>query len=249
MHFDGACSREGAGAGITISAPHLIGEKRFSYKFCFNCTNNMDEYEALLLGLQILKKMQAMKVYIYGDSELVLRQVMGTYQAKHPRMRNYRNLVLDILKCFQEYQIFVIPRSQNMVADTFAVAASTFKISLHPHDKYKIKMKHRPTVLDNIKYWQVFEDDDHIERFLPLLDGYKNMAIDEEREEDPVIDKHVEKPEADQELLTHFGDKEIIQLKNNSFPKGLVPLEELFDHNDVAKTPGLVPSDTEGTSQ
>ena len=43
MHFDGACSKEGAGAGITISAPHLIEEKSFSYKFCFNCTNNMAE--------------------------------------------------------------------------------------------------------------------------------------------------------------------------------------------------------------
>ena len=29
-------------------------------------------------------------------------------------------------------------------------------------------------------------------------------------------------------------------MKNNSFPKGLVPLEELFDHNDVEKTPGVV---------
>ena len=48
MHFDGACSKEGAGAGITISAPHFIEEKSFSYKFCFNCTNNMAEYEALL---------------------------------------------------------------------------------------------------------------------------------------------------------------------------------------------------------
>ena len=121
-----------------------------------------------------------MKVYIYGDSELVLRQVMGTYQAKHPKLRDYRNLVLNILECFEEYQIFVIPRSQNVVADTFAVATSTFKVSLHPHDQYTVKMKHRPTIPDNIKYWKVFEDDDHIERFLTLSDGYKNMAIDEE---------------------------------------------------------------------
>ena len=70
------------------------------------------------------------------------------------------------------------------------------------------------------------------------------MAIDEEREDDQVIDKHTKKPEVDQELLTHLGNKEIIQLKNNSFPKGLVPLEELFDHNDVAKPPGVVPSET-----
>jgi hypothetical protein len=46
-------------------------------------------------------------------------------------------------------------------------------------------------------------------------------------------------------IHSHLGDKEIIQLKNNSFLKGLVPLEELFDHNDVANTPGVVPSETE----
>ena len=51
MHFDGACSKEGAGVGITISAPHFIEKKIFSYKFCFSCTNNVAEYEALLLGL------------------------------------------------------------------------------------------------------------------------------------------------------------------------------------------------------
>ena len=55
-----------------------------------------------------------------------------------------------------------------MIADTFAVAASTFKIPLHPHDKYTIKMKHRPAIPDNIKYWQVFENDVHIETFLTL---------------------------------------------------------------------------------
>ena len=73
MHFDGACSKEGVGAGITISTPYFIEHANFSYKFYFNCTNNVVEYEALLLGFQILKRMQAKRVYIYGDSELVLR--------------------------------------------------------------------------------------------------------------------------------------------------------------------------------
>ena len=244
MHFDGACSKKGAGARITIYAPYFIEQTNFSYKFYFNCTNNVAEYEALLLGLQILKKMQARKVYIYEDSKLVLRQVIGTYQAKHPRMRDYKNLALDILECFEEYQIFIIPISQNVITDTFAVAASTFRIPLHPNTKYTIEVKHRPTILDNVKYWQVFKDDDHIESFLTLSDGYENMAIDEEKEDDQIIDIHTEKPEANKELLTHLGDKEIIQLKNNSFPKDLVPLEELFDNNDVAKTPGVIPSDT-----
>ena len=73
MHFYGACSKEGVGARITISAPYFIEQTNVSYKFYFSCTNNVAEYEALLLGIQILKKIQAKRVYIYGDSELVLR--------------------------------------------------------------------------------------------------------------------------------------------------------------------------------
>ena len=126
--------------------------------------------------------MQAKRVYIYGDSELVLRQVIGTYQAKHPRMRDYINLALDILKCFDEYQIFIIPRSQNVIAYTFAVAASTFRIPIYPNTKYTIEVKHKPTIPDNVKYGQVFEDDDHIENFLTLSNDYESMAIDEEEE-------------------------------------------------------------------
>ena len=152
MHFDGACSKEGVGAGITILAPYFIEHTNFSYKFYFSCTNNIAEYEALLLGLQILKKMQAKRVYIYGDSELVLRQTIGTYQAKHPRMRDYRNMPLNILECFDEYQIFIIPKSQNAIADTYGVAASTFKIPIHPNTRYTIEVKHRPTIPDNVKY-------------------------------------------------------------------------------------------------
>ena len=160
-------------------------------------------------------------------------------------MRDYRNMALDILECFDEYQIFIIPRSQNVIADTFVVAASTFRIPIYPNTKYTIEVKHRPTIPNNVKYWQVFENDDHIESFLTLSDDYENMEIDEEEEGVEIAEPSTEKPQPKAELLTHLGDKEIIQLKNNSFPKGLVPLEELFEHNDVAKTPGVVPSETE----
>ena len=87
------------------------------------------------MGLQILKQMQEKKMYIYGHSELVFRQVIGTYQAKHPRMRDYRNMVLDLLEGFEEYQIIIIPRSQNAIENTYVVAASTFRIPIHPNTK------------------------------------------------------------------------------------------------------------------
>ena len=61
MHFDGVVSREGVGSGVDIMAPYYIKQKLFSYKFYFECTNNVAEYEALILGLKILKELQAKK--------------------------------------------------------------------------------------------------------------------------------------------------------------------------------------------
>lgn len=118
-------------------------------------------------------------------------------------------------------------------------------ILIHPNTRYTIEVKHRPSIPNNVKYLQVFEDDDHIESFLTLSDDYENMATDVEEEGVEIEELSTKKPQHETKLLTHLGDKEIIQLKYNSFPKGLVPLEELFDHNDVSKTPRVVPSKTE----
>ena len=158
-------------------------------------------------------------------------------------MRDYRNLALDLLEGFKEYQIFVIPRHQNTIVDALAVAANTFKIPIHPNKKYEIEVKHRPAILDNVKYWQVFEDDEQINSFLTLSDEIESIVIDDDRDEEKIDETPEECPHDESILLTHIADKEIIQLKNNSFPKGLVPLEELFDHNDVAKNPRMTPDE------
>ena len=62
---------------------------------------------------------------------------------------------------------------------------------------------------------------------------FENCAIDEEE----VVDQAKEGP-----FINSIVDHEIMQLKNNCIPKGLVPLEKLFDNNDVAKSPGVKPS-------
>ena len=74
MSFDGAVSKKGVGAGIWITPP--VGEpKLLSYKLEFKCTNNVAEYEALILGLKALKDIQAQKINIQGYSELVIKHV------------------------------------------------------------------------------------------------------------------------------------------------------------------------------
>jgi ribonuclease HI len=76
MNFDGAVSKEGDGAGVWIIPPKS-GSKLFSYKFSFDCTNNMVEYEALILGLKRLKDLGVKRIVLHGDSELIINQVKG----------------------------------------------------------------------------------------------------------------------------------------------------------------------------
>ena len=138
MDFDGAVSKEGFGAGVWIRPP--IGEpKLLSYKLYFDCTNNVVGYEALVLGLRDLKALQAKKISIYGDSMLVIKQVERSYQAKHPRLWSYKNLVLDFLEDFKQYHFTVIPRKENIAVDSLPLSASVFQIPIYPNKQYRLR--------------------------------------------------------------------------------------------------------------
>ena len=132
MYFDGVVRKEGARARIWIR-PFEGEPKLFSYKLYFDYKNKVAEYEALVLGLKVFKGLKAKKFYIYGDSELIINQVKGSYQAKHPRLRSYRNMVLDLLESFKEYHFSVIPRKKNFIVDALAVSTSVFKINVYPN--------------------------------------------------------------------------------------------------------------------
>jgi ribonuclease HI len=215
MRFDGAFSREGAGVGVWINPPRLA-TKLCSYDLSFDCTNNMTEYEALVLGLKTLKEMCSRRIVVHGGSELIINQVKGIYQENRPRLRAYRNIVLDLLEEFSEYSLSMIPRGQNQIVDALATSASVFKILVFPNRGYEIEVKNRPTIPDNIKYWKVFEDDKQIESFLKMDSEFANLNIDEEyccEEEDVVVFAN------DDYFKNHIVGKDIMQLKITSFPK------------------------------
>jgi len=179
--------------------------------------------EALIANLKILWKLKAKKITVYGDSELVIKKVKGEFQAKHPRMRAYRNAVLDILKLFSEHTLTCVPRIQNGIVDALAKAASNLKIPMNSSNKFEIYVKHRPTVPDNQRCWQAFQDDEEIKDFLQVEGDFKDISIDTEPEE--------------------VNQMDVLQLKDNFIPKGLIPLEELFDQDDVARKPTLRPTE------
>jgi ribonuclease HI len=226
MFFDGACSREGAGAGVFFVSP-TQETVSLSYKLEFETTNNVAEYEALVLGLRAAREMGIQEIAVFGDAELVVQQIRSAYQAKHPRLRNYRNEAWDLIdNFFSAFNISFIPREDNVVADSLAVSASLLKVSLPSIVNSDVEIKYRPSVPDNVKHWKVFEDDQEIERFLRSVDEFSALHIDQDP--DTEGDPH---PEV---FLNKIANHQIIQLPSNHIPRGLVPLERLFDGNDVA---------------
>lgn len=175
MDFDGTVGKDSVGIGIWIRSPAFQPAKVpsnvrvCSYKLAFDCSNNEVKYEALITGLKILKKLDVKRIYVYGDSELVIKQVKGEYQAKHPQMRAYRNAILGILRMFPEYSLTTVPWTQNIIANSLATTAS---------NKFEIHVKHRPVVPDNLRYWKVFQDDNEINAFLRNEGKFKNASID-----------------------------------------------------------------------
>ncbi|KAH9305668.1 hypothetical protein KI387_010072, partial [Taxus chinensis] len=70
LEFDGSCSSTGSGAGVVLIAPR--GKVHpFSFKFQFENTNNTAEYEALILGLSMVKEMGVKNLLAHGDAELI----------------------------------------------------------------------------------------------------------------------------------------------------------------------------------
>jgi ribonuclease HI len=75
-------------------------------------TNNQAEYEALFRGLQYLKEAKAISVEIYGDSELVIKQLNGQYECRSDILRSYYEECKEILKSSQLVILQHIPREQ-----------------------------------------------------------------------------------------------------------------------------------------
>jgi ribonuclease HI len=246
MFFDGASSCEGAGAGVLFVAPEEKFVVPFSYRLQWDIdyTNNVCEYKALVLGLEAARKLKINNLEVYGDAELIVKQINRQYQAKHPRLRSYRNCAWDLMEnVFSSVNVHFIPRAENLHADALAKAASTFTPPTTFKLKYHIEIRHRPSIPDNIQHWQVFEDDEQIKKFLEAVGEFSETHADQENQNDQIwIMQEGEDPQAFQDKIANHR---MLVLKNNQIPKGLIPLERLFDQNDIPVKSTLQPQPEE----
>jgi ribonuclease HI len=92
MHFDGSCSNEGNEASIILYSP--VGKiHNFSYRLEFGCTNNVTQFEALLIGIENAYNLGCGHFTIFGDSELVVNLVCKIYSPSNKLMKRYTQIV------------------------------------------------------------------------------------------------------------------------------------------------------------
>ncbi|CAL8117099.1 unnamed protein product [Prunus armeniaca] len=119
LYFDGSKTDLASGAGIVLEDP--LGIKHcYSFQLDFQCTNNKAEYEALIIGLEMLVELGIQSVEILGDSMLVLKQVAREYKCLSPSLAVYLVAARNLLAEFWEATWEHIPREENFAANEMA---------------------------------------------------------------------------------------------------------------------------------
>jgi ribonuclease HI len=92
MFCDGSWGTFGAGAAAILISPSEI-KTCYAARLDFNYTNNIVEYEALLLGLQKFKAMGIRRAVLKSDSQVITWHIDKSSKARDPKLEKYLDTV------------------------------------------------------------------------------------------------------------------------------------------------------------
>uniref|UniRef100_A0A2N9FLZ7 Integrase catalytic domain-containing protein n=1 Tax=Fagus sylvatica TaxID=28930 RepID=A0A2N9FLZ7_FAGSY len=119
----------GSGIGAVLVSPK--GQQTpIAVKLGFDCTNNMTEYEACIVGLQAALEFGAYELEVFGDSLLIVSQTNGEWQARDPKLIPY-----------QRYISRLSPKVQTISLGITISSASSKTESIH-HGRPKMRRKY-----------------------------------------------------------------------------------------------------------
>lgn len=124
FYIDGASRGNPGASGVGIV---MCDENRREIqalkRYIGEATNNVAEYIALILALQEAAKVGVKDVTVYSDSELVVRQVKGTYKVKDNKLKQLYTLFDNLKGYFRDFSVEYIGREENKRADKLATQA------------------------------------------------------------------------------------------------------------------------------
>ena len=118
VHVDGG-SRGNPGpaaAAAVATAPDgtALGERS---EYIGEATNNVAEYKAIQLGIELARELGASEIELVNDSQLVARQIGGEYKVKNKGLIPLFTETMQALRAFDRWAVRDVRREQNERAD------------------------------------------------------------------------------------------------------------------------------------
>uniref|UniRef100_A0A2N9GNL7 Uncharacterized protein n=1 Tax=Fagus sylvatica TaxID=28930 RepID=A0A2N9GNL7_FAGSY len=147
LYFDGAANAVGSGIGAVLVSPK--GQQTpIAVKLGFDCTNNMTEYEACIVGLQAALEFGAYELEVFGDSLLIVSQTNGEWQARDPKLIPYQRYISRLIPKFKTTssagygmpEMLITDNASNLNNRMMDQLCQQFKIQHHNSAPYRPKM-------------------------------------------------------------------------------------------------------------
>jgi ribonuclease HI len=176
IHFDGSCSSEGNQAGRILYS-HVGRIHNFSYSLEFACTNNVIEFEALLLVIENSYNLGCGHLSVFGDFDLVVNLVRKIYSPSNKLMKQYTQTIWELILNLLSFSITHVKRELNSIVDQLVFFATSPNRQLLPHRlDCAFQSLYHPHIHDNTESWQVFPNDECICSFIQN-EPYKSKEI------------------------------------------------------------------------
>lgn len=163
-------------------------------------------YKAIGLNVKYLQ--------VYGDFEIIVKQVRNTIHCVSGHLKHYQSLAQNLTSYFSTFNISLVPRMQNESVDLLAnVAYRLIPSEDFSPDRFLIELIFRPSIPNNVTNLRVLNNDVDIVNFLTSEGSYEEKIIDEQEHD--------------------------LQIKNdqnqNPIPKFVVKMEDIYDLKDRFK--------------
>jgi ribonuclease HI len=118
VHVDGGARGNPGPAAVGAVASDISGEPLAERsEYIGETTNNVAEYRAVLLALELARELGANEVEVVNDSELIARQIGGEYKVKQPHLKPLHHEVMEALRGFDRWAVRNVRREHNVRAD------------------------------------------------------------------------------------------------------------------------------------
>lgn len=132
VEFDGGSRGNPGPAGCGAVVRDGDGQELITYgQYVGRATNNVAEYHGLIAGLTKALELNARRVHVFGDSELIVRQMQGQYKVKNAGLKPLYDRARALADSFESIRFTHVPREQNKLADRLSNLAIDRKGEVH----------------------------------------------------------------------------------------------------------------------